>query len=73
MEIGRVNFFHTRIRIDESKAVLKALNARQAQRHKITLRPEHGECFHLYLEVAINDGLPLTPTPLRLAGYKETK
>jgi hypothetical protein len=73
MEIGRVNFFHTRIRIDESKAVLEALNTRQAQGHKITLRPEDGECFRLYLEDATDDGLPLTPTPLGLEGYKEAK
>ncbi|WP_229919927.1 hypothetical protein, partial [Streptomyces minutiscleroticus] len=73
LDIGRVNFFHTRIRIEEREAVLTALNAHRAKGHKITLRPEGGESFRIYLDGVTDDGTPLVPTPLGLDGLKEAK
>lgn len=52
LDLGPVSLFHLQLRIEGREA---ALDAGQGAGQQITLRPENGECFRLYLEGVPDD------------------
>ncbi|MFD9400277.1 hypothetical protein ACFWA4_15875 [Streptomyces sp. NPDC060011] len=73
MDLGPVSLFHLQLRIEGREAALAALDAGQGAGQQITLRPENGECFRIYLEGVPDDHTPLAVTPLLLDGLREPR
>ncbi|MFD6492362.1 hypothetical protein ACFV99_36115 [Streptomyces sp. NPDC059944] len=73
LDLGPVSLFHLKLRIEGREAALAALDAGQGAGQQITLRPENGECFRIYLEGVPDDHTPLAVTPLLLDGLREPR
>lgn len=73
LDLGPVSLFHLQLRIEGREAALAALDAGHGAGQQITLRPENGECFRIYLEGVPDDHTPLTVTPLLLDGLREPR
>ena len=71
LDIGRVHLFHTRVLAQNSRQVLRALDAGSSAGTTVALRPVNGETFRMYLDRAVDDDQPLIPVPLGLPGFPD--
>lgn len=71
LDLGPIRLFHTRaIAVDTAQA-LAALNNGDGAGAMVTVEPQEGERYRLFLEDSPDDGRPLLPSPLNLPGFPE--
>ncbi|MFF3566108.1 hypothetical protein ACFYXS_39400 [Streptomyces sp. NPDC002574] len=70
LRLGTVLAFHTQVVADDGPAALAALDAGQAEGHRVRMRPVDGQRFRFCLDT-VDPHRRLVPTPLGLPGYPE--